>query len=143
MAPRTVRHIRAAVLARIEAEYRALDAVVGKLTPEDFDRPVFGEGAPPPPPRGGARAVVPRIPPSKPSSSSTTTPMEPGMRRVRDIILAADPRVTEAFKWKTPTFGCKGQHALRGPGGGRGRPARPGAGHPVLVRMERRTGLMR
>ena len=43
MAPRTVRHTRAEVLARVEAEYRALDAVVGRLAAEDFDRRVFGE----------------------------------------------------------------------------------------------------
>ncbi|MEP7105525.1 MAG: maleylpyruvate isomerase N-terminal domain-containing protein [Chloroflexota bacterium] len=43
MAPRTVRHTRADVLARAEAEYRALDRIVSRLRPDDFDRPVFGD----------------------------------------------------------------------------------------------------
>lgn len=31
-------------------------------------------------------------------------PMEAEMRRVREIILGVDDRITEAVKWKTPTF---------------------------------------
>ena len=37
------------------------------------------------------------------------------MRRTRDIILAADDRVTEAIKWKTPTFAYKGNIASFNP----------------------------
>ena len=35
-------------------------------------------------------------------------PLEPMLRRVREIILGADERVTESIKWKTPTFAYKG-----------------------------------
>jgi hypothetical protein len=35
-------------------------------------------------------------------------PQEPLMRRVREVILAADPRVTESIKWSTPTFAYRG-----------------------------------
>jgi hypothetical protein len=31
-------------------------------------------------------------------------PLEDALRRVREIVLGADPRITEAIKWKTPTF---------------------------------------
>jgi hypothetical protein len=37
------------------------------------------------------------------------------MRRARDIILDADPRVTESIKWKTPTFAFKGNIASFNP----------------------------
>ena len=30
------------------------------------------------------------------------------MQRVREIALAADPRITESIKWSTPTFSYKG-----------------------------------
>lgn len=35
-------------------------------------------------------------------------PLEDALRRVRTIVLGADPRVTEAIKWKTPTFVYRG-----------------------------------
>jgi hypothetical protein len=35
-------------------------------------------------------------------------PLEEALRRVRAIVLGADPRVTEAIKWKTPTFAYRG-----------------------------------
>ena len=31
-------------------------------------------------------------------------PMKPVVERVREILLAADPRIDECIKWKTPTF---------------------------------------
>jgi hypothetical protein len=37
------------------------------------------------------------------------------MRRARDIILAADGRVTESIKWKTPTFAYRGNIASFNP----------------------------
>jgi hypothetical protein len=42
-------------------------------------------------------------------------PLEATMRRARDIILAADSRVTESIKWKTPTFAFKGNIASFNP----------------------------
>jgi hypothetical protein len=42
---RHVRHTRRSVIARAQAEYRALDAVVRRLGPADFDRYVFDERA--------------------------------------------------------------------------------------------------
>ncbi len=42
---RQVRHSKRAVLARVEAEYEALDRVVRRLRPEDFRRPIPGFGA--------------------------------------------------------------------------------------------------
>ena len=41
--------------------------------------------------------------------------LEPAMQRAREIILAADPRVTESIKWKTPTFAYKGNMASFNP----------------------------
>jgi hypothetical protein len=38
-------------------------------------------------------------------------PLEPMLRRARDIILGADDRVTESIKWKTPTFSFRGNIA--------------------------------
>jgi hypothetical protein len=38
-------------------------------------------------------------------------PMKPAVQRVREIILAADPRITESIKWKAPTFEYKGNIA--------------------------------
>jgi hypothetical protein len=35
-------------------------------------------------------------------------PLEDALRRVREIVLRADPRITEAIKWKTPTFAYRG-----------------------------------
>jgi uncharacterized protein YdhG (YjbR/CyaY superfamily) len=35
-------------------------------------------------------------------------PLEEAMQRVRDITLAADPRITETIKWSTPTYSYKG-----------------------------------
>jgi hypothetical protein len=42
-------------------------------------------------------------------------PLEATMRRAREIILEADPRVTESIKWKTPTFAFKGNIASFNP----------------------------
>ncbi|HEV2250128.1 MAG TPA: DinB family protein [Candidatus Limnocylindria bacterium] len=39
-------HTRASVIKRVEAEYRALDAIVGRLAPADFRRPAMREQAP-------------------------------------------------------------------------------------------------
>lgn len=44
--PERVRHTRASVTARAEAEYRALDAIVRRLRPADFRRPAMGKQAP-------------------------------------------------------------------------------------------------
>jgi hypothetical protein len=41
-----MRHTRATVLKRVEAEYQALDRIVKRLTVTDFRRPAMGEGAP-------------------------------------------------------------------------------------------------
>ncbi len=38
-------------------------------------------------------------------------PMKDVVSAVRDTILAADPRVTEAIKWQAPTFIYKGNIA--------------------------------
>ncbi len=38
-------------------------------------------------------------------------PLDAEIRRVREIILTADDRVTEAVKWKSPTFIYKGNIA--------------------------------
>lgn len=38
-------------------------------------------------------------------------PQKEGVQRVREIILAADARVTECIKWKAPTFAYKGNIA--------------------------------
>lgn len=35
-------------------------------------------------------------------------PMKPLVERIREIILGADDRIDETTKWKTPTFGYKG-----------------------------------
>lgn len=40
-----------------------------------------------------------------------TNPLKPLVQAVREIILAADPRMTEAIKWKAPTFKYKGNLA--------------------------------
>lgn len=37
--------------------------------------------------------------------------LDAGLQRARDIILQADPRVTESIKWSTPTFSYKGNIA--------------------------------
>jgi hypothetical protein len=42
---------------------------------------------------------------------SYDNPMKPAVQRVREIILAADPRITESIKWKAPTFEYKGNIA--------------------------------
>ena len=42
-------------------------------------------------------------------------PLDPVMRRAREIILGADRRVTESIKWKTPTFAYKGNIASFNP----------------------------
>jgi hypothetical protein len=42
-------------------------------------------------------------------------PLDAAVRRARDIILAADDRVTESIKWKTPTFEFKGNIASFNP----------------------------
>jgi hypothetical protein len=38
-------------------------------------------------------------------------PMKDLVRRVRDVILGTDPRITESIKWKAPTFEYKGNIA--------------------------------
>ena len=42
-------------------------------------------------------------------------PLEPMMRRVREIILEADPRIEECVKWQTPTFTFEGNIASFNP----------------------------
>ncbi len=42
-------------------------------------------------------------------------PLEPMLRRAREIILGADERVTESIKWKTPTFSFNGNIASFNP----------------------------
>jgi hypothetical protein len=42
-------------------------------------------------------------------------PLEPALRRAREIILGADDRVSESIKWKTPTFAYKGNIASFNP----------------------------
>lgn len=42
-------------------------------------------------------------------------PLDDLLRAVRDIILDADPRVTESIKWKTPTFEYRGNIASFNP----------------------------
>jgi hypothetical protein len=42
-------------------------------------------------------------------------PLDAAMRRAREIILGADERVTEAIKWKTPTFAFEGNIASFAP----------------------------
>jgi hypothetical protein len=37
-----------------------------------------------------------------------THPIDEVKQQVREVILDADPRVTESIKWKTPTFSYKG-----------------------------------
>jgi hypothetical protein len=41
-----VKHTRASVIRRVEAEYRSLDTIVKQLTPADFRRPAMREEAP-------------------------------------------------------------------------------------------------
>ena len=38
-------------------------------------------------------------------------PAEPALRRVRDVILSADPRLNEYVKYWTVMFGCEGDFA--------------------------------
>ncbi len=38
-------------------------------------------------------------------------PMKPVVAAMRDVIMAADPRVTEVIKWQAPTFVYKGNIA--------------------------------
>ena len=40
-----------------------------------------------------------------------SNPMKPVVLRIRDIILAADPRMTETIKWQAPTFVYRGNLA--------------------------------
>lgn len=35
-------------------------------------------------------------------------PLESAMQAVRDVALAADPRIEESIKWSTPTYAYKG-----------------------------------
>ncbi len=42
-------------------------------------------------------------------------PQKPVVQRVRELILAADPRVGECIKWKSPTFTYKGNIASFNP----------------------------
>ena len=42
---------------------------------------------------------------------SYDNPLKPLVQAVRDVILDADPRISEAIKWKAPTFVYKGNLA--------------------------------
>ena len=42
---------------------------------------------------------------------SYDNPQKPAVQRVREIMLSADPRITESIKWKAPTFEYKGNIA--------------------------------
>ncbi len=42
-------------------------------------------------------------------------PLDAEMRRVRDLVLGVDKRITEAIKWKTPTFVFEGNIASFSP----------------------------
>ena len=42
---------------------------------------------------------------------SYDNPQKAGVQRVREIILAVDPRITETIKWKAPTFMFEGNIA--------------------------------
>lgn len=42
-------------------------------------------------------------------------PLEAEMRRVRDLVLGVDARITEAIKWQTPTFVFEGNIASFSP----------------------------
>ena len=43
--------------------------------------------------------------------ASYDNPMKPVVTAMREVILAADPRLTEAIKWQAPTFIYKGNIA--------------------------------
>src|SRR5258705_919625 len=43
--------------------------------------------------------------------ASYNNPMKPVVMRIRDIILAADPRMDECIKWQAPTFMYNGNLA--------------------------------
>jgi hypothetical protein len=47
--------------------------------------------------------------------SSSDHPLKDAMLRVREIILAADGRITESIKWKSPTFSFEGNIASFNP----------------------------
>lgn len=47
--------------------------------------------------------------------ASYDNPMKPVVLAVRDIILAADGRMSESIKWKSPTFEFKGNLASFNP----------------------------
>jgi hypothetical protein len=47
--------------------------------------------------------------------ASSDHPLKDAMLRVREIILAADLRVTESIKWKSPTFSFEGNIASFNP----------------------------
>ena len=42
-------------------------------------------------------------------------PMKDNVQRVREIIMGADPRMTECIKWQSPTFGFQGNLASFNP----------------------------
>jgi hypothetical protein len=46
---------------------------------------------------------------------AAANPLDPMLRRTREIILGADDRVTESIKWKTPTFEFRGNIASFNP----------------------------
>lgn len=46
---------------------------------------------------------------------SYDNPMKPVVQRVREVILAADPRMLECIKWKSPTFTYEGNLASFNP----------------------------
>lgn len=54
---------------------------------------------------------MPRNPTVDAWFDSYDNPLASTVQRVRDVMLAADPRVTESIKWKAPTFEYKGNIA--------------------------------
>ncbi len=42
-------------------------------------------------------------------------PMKPVVEKIRDVILSADPRISETIKWQAPTFTYKGNLASFNP----------------------------
>jgi hypothetical protein len=70
--------------------------------------------------------------------AASTHPMREVMEAVRGVILSADDRVTEAIKWKTPTFMYKGNIASINPAAKRfasvlfHRGAEISGDHPIL-----------
>lgn len=47
--------------------------------------------------------------------AACANPLKPLMEEVRQVVLAADPRLSECIKWQTPTFEYKGPMASFNP----------------------------